>query len=222
MKRKRIAVIGAGGFAREVRWLIAEISSQTEGYDFAGYVVSNLDKLGDHDSADEVLGDLDWLRTHSDEIDALALGIGNPVVRRRIGTSIARDLPTTEWPTLIHPSVVYDRSCSFGRGVLLCAGVIATVNVRIDDFAMVNLSCTIGHEARIGEGTVLNPDVNISGGVELGAEVLVGTGAQILQYLCIGDAVTVGAGAVVTKNVESSLTVVGLPAKPIGGARTSN
>ena len=65
---------------------------------------------------------------------------------------------------------------------------------------MVNISCTIGHEAVIGRGCVLNPTANISGGVELGSGVLVGTGAQILQYLSIGDNAQVGAGAVVTKN----------------------
>jgi serine acetyltransferase len=61
---------------------------------------------------------------------------------------------------------------------------------------------------------VLNPTVNISGGVTLGRGVLVGTGAQILQYVSVGDHATVGAGAVVTKPVAESTTVVGMPAKP--------
>jgi acetyltransferase-like isoleucine patch superfamily enzyme len=61
---------------------------------------------------------------------------------------------------------------------------------------------------------VLNPAVNISGGVRVEDEVLVGTGAQVLQYLTIGRASTVGAGAVVTKDVAPGAVVVGIPAKP--------
>lgn len=215
MTRQRIAVIGAGGFAREVKWLLSAISAASSPFDFIGFLVSDISKLGEHDSKDEVLGDLSWLRENSDRVDALTLGIGNPVLRSSIGRSLSRDFPTLIWPALLHPTVEYDSSCTFGKGVLLCAGVIATVNVEIEDFAMVNLSCTIGHEAVIGRGSVLNPSVNVSGGVEVGHETLVGTGAQILQYVHVGDRATVGAGAVVTKNVEPNTTVVGIPAKPL-------
>jgi serine acetyltransferase len=54
----------------------------------------------------------------------------------------------------------------------------------------------------------------------LGASVLVGCGAQILQYLLIGSGATIGAGAVVTRNVPDGATVVGIPARPQNAART--
>jgi serine acetyltransferase len=57
--------------------------------------------------------------------------------------------------------------------------------------------------------------VNISGGVDIGRGVLVGTGAQILQYVRVGDGATVGAGAVVRSDVPAGVTVVGIPAKPL-------
>lgn len=216
---KRIVIIGAGGFAREVRWLLEDITASVsdEDYAFLGYVVSDLQSLGPHDSADDVLGDYSWLAAHGDEVDGLAMGIGSPAAKLKVAAELDAVVPGMDWPVLIHPTVQLQRaSCTFGRGVVLCAGVIGTVQLQFHDFAMVNLACTIGHEAVLGAGCVLNPTVNISGGVELERGVLVGTGAQILQYVKVGRHATVGAGACVTKHVEPETVVVGMPAKPLG------
>lgn len=213
---RRIAIIGAGGFARELRWLLSEIAAdpnrQYEPFDVAGFLVSDRGKLGSSDS--EVLGEFDWL--DNNHVDAVAMGIGTPVARLKVANELKQRFPIIEWPAIVHPSVRFDaESCKVEEGVVLCAGVIATVNVIFEAFSMVNLSCTIGHEARVGAGSVLNPTVNISGGVHIGNSVLVGTGAQVLQNLTIGEGAIIGAGAVVSKDVESMTTVVGIPAKPL-------
>lgn len=219
--KKRIVIVGAGGFAREVAWLVAEQNRVREEWDFRGYVVSDLARLGDRDSRAEVLGDFDWLATHRQEFDALAFGIGTPKPKAALAPQLDALCPHAEWPALVHPSVQMDRASSkLARGVLICAGVVGTVNLVLEEFAMVNLCCTLGHEARLGRCAVLNPTVNVSGGVDIGDEVLVGTGAQILQYVKLGHGAVVGAGACVVKDVAAGVTVVGVPAKPFakGGA----
>jgi sugar O-acyltransferase (sialic acid O-acetyltransferase NeuD family) len=216
MNRKRIAVIGAGGFAREVKWLIEEIDAAQPSFEFVGYVVSDVTKLGPHDSRDEVRGDTHWLRENRDHVDALAIGIGTPAARLAVSAELLTAFPEERWPALIHPTVRLDRKSSrIAPGVIVCAAVVGTVNLQLEAFSMVNLACTLGHECVIGPGAVLNPTVNISGGVVIGRGALVGTGAQVLQYLRVGNGATVGAGAVVTKDVAEGVTVVGSPAKPL-------
>ncbi len=48
----------------------------------------------------------------------------------------------------------------------------------------------------------------------IGTGALIGTGAQVLQYLQVGAGAIVAAGAVVTRDVNPGTTVVGIPARP--------
>lgn len=216
MSPQRIVIVGAGGFAREIRWLLEQINAASTRWAFAGFVVSDLGRLGERDSRAGVVGDLSWLEEHRRAIQAVAIGIGDPKARVALAAEVRRRCPELEFPALIHPSVLFDRpSCRVGEGVAWCAGSIGTVNLELGAHCLINLSCTIGHEARLGVGCVLNPTVNVSGGVVLGDRVLVGTGAQILQYVEVGDDAVVGAGAVVNRNVGAGVTVVGVPARPL-------
>jgi sugar O-acyltransferase (sialic acid O-acetyltransferase NeuD family) len=215
MTTKRIAILGAGGQAREVEWLIRDINRDRPSYEFLGYIVGDVSILTDRDTRDRLLGDESWLESNGNNVDALAIGIGSPSLRLKIAAELASRFPRIEWPVLIHPSAVYDSaSCEFGVGVLLCGGATCTVNIKFGSFALINFGTTVGHEVQIGRGCVVNPGANISGGVTLGDGVLVGTGAQVLQYLQIGAGAKIGAGAVVVRNVDADTTVVGIPAVP--------
>ena len=216
MTQKRIVVIGAGGMAREIYWLIREINAVQPLYDFLGYVVSDRNLCGNYDSQDAILGDYTWLEENRRSIDVVAVGIGTPAARPKVGHELRALLPDAEWPTLIHPSVILDlASANIGLGVQICAGTLATVNITFNSLALCNFGCTLGHEAVVGEGSVINPGANISGGVVLGRGVLVGTGAQILQYCQVGDGAILGAGAVVLEDVAPWTTVVGVPARAL-------
>lgn len=213
---QRIVVIGAGGQARDTAFLIRELAARGAPLRCVGYVLSDLSYLGPRDSRDEVLGDFGWLRDNRASIDGLAMGIGTPGVRLKLALELAAAFPELSWPVLVHPSVQLDHaSATLERGTMIAAGTAGTVNVRLAEFALVNVGCTLGHEATIGRAAVINHGASISGGVVLEDGVLVGTGARVLQYLTVGQGATVGAGAVVTKDVAPHSVVVGVPARPL-------
>jgi sugar O-acyltransferase (sialic acid O-acetyltransferase NeuD family) len=222
MNRKRIVIVGAGGMAREIESAVKWINRLQPQFDFLGYVVSDLSRLGERDSRDQVLGDVNWLKRNRSRVDALALGVGCPAIRLKLAAEISTLLDDIEWPAFVHPTAVIDLdSAELGEGCFVGAGAVATVNIRLEPFALVNFGVTLGHESHIGRGSVVNPGANISGGVVIGEGVLVGTGAQVLQYVQIGSRAIVGAGAVVTKNVVCDTTVVGVPAHPRRTTKTA-
>ena len=52
---------------------------------------------------------------------------------------------------------------------------------------IVNLDCTIGHDAVIGDFVTVAPSVNVSGAVRIGEGCDLGTGASIIQGIEIGE-----------------------------------
>ena len=86
-----------------------------------------------------------------------------------------------------------------------------------------------GNGIQIGRGTIFGPGVKIISAnhakhnlatwceeqpIRVGKDCWIGANSIILPGIQLGDGVTVGAGAVVTKNVHSGATVVGNPAHP--------
>ena len=84
--------------------------------------------------------------------------------------------------------------------------------IEIGDRVTVSTNVTIlGHDAStnvVGCGTKL-------GKVKIGNDVFIGTGAIILCGTRIGDRVVIGAGSVVSGNIESGGVYAGCPAKRI-------
>lgn len=209
---KPIVIFGAGGFAREVAMLLRDVNDAHATWDILGYLDDDAAAHGTVADDLPVLGGRDWLAARNRDVHVV-LAIGGPVWKLRISQAI-RPL-VASFPTLIHPTALSSRYNRIGEGVVVTAMNVITSQVTLGDFVMLNLACTVGHDAVIGAYTTLSPSCNVSGHVTIGEGCDIGTGTKIVQGVSIGEWTVVGAGAVVARDVPANSTAVGVPAKAI-------
>jgi sugar O-acyltransferase (sialic acid O-acetyltransferase NeuD family) len=214
---QQIAIYGAGGFGREVAWLVQSCNDVEERYEPVCFIDDNQDLHGSIVNGLHVFGLQQAQHTYPKA--RIVCGIGIPKTRESI-VNMAHEMGFN-FEVVIHPRVQRSQWVDIGEGAIICAGNILTTNITIGRHVHINLDCTIGHDVRIGDYSTLAPGVHVSGYVHIGSRVYVGTGAAFVngtknEPLIIGDDVTVGAGACVTRPVEPGNTIVGVPARPIG------
>ena len=100
----------------------------------------------------------------------------------------------------IHPGATIGRNLFIDHGMGVVIGETATIG---DD-------CTIYHGVTLGgrggsKDGKRHPDI--------GSNVIIGTGAQVLGAVSVGDGALVGANSVVTENIPAGVSAMGVPAK---------
>jgi sugar O-acyltransferase (sialic acid O-acetyltransferase NeuD family) len=218
-------IFGASGFAKEVDWLTHEIYTHTSAdYRALNFVSYDSDKkVGAEINGRKVLPEHEFFDSYGRENVNCFLSVGDPTLKEQLVLKIRQSMERPNFPSLIHPSVSYDRRAGkvvFGKGNIICANTVITTDVIFGDFVTVNLACTVGHDCRIGRFTTISPGVNLSGNVSLGDRVFIGTGTRILEKKYVSSDAIIGAGSTVVHDAEIPGTYVGTPAKMIKPARS--
>lgn len=210
---KKLIIIGASGFGREVAWLVERINKKIPTWDLIGFADDNEVIQNKEINGYSVIG------TTTDLPDAhdvyVVCAIGASLVRKKIIDKIKNIYPNIKFATIIDPSVEMSDHVTIGEGSVICAHSILTTNIEIGAHVIINLDCTIGHDAVIHDFVTLYPSVNVSGMTEIGTYSELGTGMQIIQGKKIGANSVIGAGSVVIRDIPEKCTAVGNPAKPI-------
>ena len=211
---KSVVIIGASGFGREVLWLIERINDKSEDkWNILGFIDDDETLQGKSINGYDVIGTLDSINQFADSYFVCA--VGNSKTRKKIIERIQTINDRIKFCTLIDPDVTISNLVEVGEGTIICAGSIVTVNISIGKHCIVNLDCTIGHDAVISDFVTMYPSVNVSGAVNIGELCELGTGTQIIQGISVCSNTIIGAGAVIVKNINESGTYVGTPAKKI-------
>lgn len=216
MNVKRLAIYGAGGCGRDVAWVAADCAAAGQQIDIVCFIDDDPSLHG---------GTIRGLPVVS--LQGATSSLGAKYVVSGIGSSRAREVTMVKAEaaglkplTLIHPRVTCSPWISIGEGTVIFAGASLAADVTLQRHVHISLHCTIGHDAILDDYATLAPGAHVSGFVQIGKRVNMGTGAVIINGrsdvpIVIGDDVVIGASACVTKSVAPGLTVVGVPARPL-------
>src|SRR5690606_19301456 len=110
MAETPIAIYGAGGFAREIAWLIEAINQTQEQYQLIGFVDDNPKLQGQVINDTPVLNLEDLLTQYPES--RIVGGIGNPQTRQTLMEKVAQ--AGLKFETLIHPRTERSRWIEYG------------------------------------------------------------------------------------------------------------
>lgn len=213
---KTYAFYSAGGFARETR---------------AGFIASlKLGGMNDFevvfvDDDPAIIGDVihgSRVVSFDEARSAFNLSINvafaDPELRYR-KVAQCENAGMTFFSSFAPTSIIGD-NVTVGDGSIFSHNSMATADAVIGRHFHCNIFAYVAHDCIVGDFVTFGPRVSLNGRVKVEDGACIGSDATFIQgkpgrYLTVGKGAVIGAGAVVTRDVEPYTTVVGVPARPI-------
>jgi sugar O-acyltransferase (sialic acid O-acetyltransferase NeuD family) len=206
-------IIGTGGAAKEIIQLVEQLNASKPQFRLEGIVdvKPENDEIKFFGEAYSLYEETFFLKEKQGA--AVVIANGTAAVRK----NIFNKYQGFQFPNIIHPNVDVHKTVRMGKGNIIKIACVLTVDIVLGDNNYINRGVQIGHDVVLGSHNVLNPGSILSGGVVCVDANNFGAHSTVLQYLTLGDNNTLGAGGVLTKNIEHDQLLLGVPAKIKGG-----
>lgn len=206
---KKCVIVGAGTYGQ----VYAEYLK--ESYDILGYVDDNLEIHNTTINGIQVLGDFNFLLNSIQKDVCVFIPIGNTQVRSKLMKATRKN--GFETPNYIHSTADIHSSVKVGEyGVYILQSTIIMPLSIIENNVMISAGTVISHHSTIKKGTFISFGVNIGASLTLRERTYIGIGATIMTGVKeVGKNATIGAGAVIIKDIPDYAVVVGNPGKVI-------
>ena len=141
-----------------------------------------------------------------------------PALRRKKYEQCERD--GLSFFSVYAPSSRIGENVKIGPSPIFAHLSCVTADATIGKAFHCNIYSYAAHDCIVGDFVTFAPRVSLNGRIKVEDDVYIGSDATFLpgksdRYLTVGQGAVIGAGAVVTKDVEPYTTVVGNPAKPL-------
>ena len=194
----RLMIIGAGGHGK----VIADAALKN------GY--TNICCLDDNTTGDvmgfPIIGTTADVECLNDGNTDFVIGIGNNAIRKTIA-----EIHNVNWVSIVHPSAQIGFDAEIGKGTVVMANAVVNVCAKIGEHCIINTGAIVEHDNVIENYAHISPNVALGGIVRIGSLTHVGIGATVKNNTEICSDCTIGAGAVVVKNIKEPGTYVGVP-----------
>ena len=205
---RRILIVGAGGFGREVlQW--AHDAWPEHASRIAGFLSAERQRLEQHASSHEIIGDPERYEPRLG--DAILLAIGIPGVRRQVTESLK--LRGAVFLTLVHPTAIVAATATIGEGSIVCPYAIVSDSARVGAFVLMNYHTSLGHDASAGDYAVLSPHATLGGNAHIGEDAFMGLHASVGPSRRIGARSKVSANSCALSDAPSDSIIYGAPGR---------
>jgi sugar O-acyltransferase (sialic acid O-acetyltransferase NeuD family) len=142
---------------------------------------------------------------------SFCLGLGNPVLRQRLCQQFEQ-IGGHLTSVISLKAEVGSFGTQVADGCCILPGAVLTSSVVLGKGCLINPNVTISHGSVLGHFVEVSPGANVTGNCHIGDYSFIGANSVILPKVTLGRNVTVGAGAVVTKDFPDNCVLVGVPA----------
>lgn len=204
---KNIIIIGAGGHASVVIDIIESMKKN-------GNEINIIGLIDDNETITEfmgypILGKVKNTSVYINNDTEFIIAIGNNETRRKV----AMELKDLKYFTAIHPTSIIGTNVFIEEGTVVMPRAVINANSVIGKHSIINSGAIVEHDNKIGNFTHISPGAVLAGGVKVGDSTQIGANSVVIQCVNIGSRSIVGAGSTVIRDIESNITVVGIPAK---------
>lgn len=211
MAKEVLAIFGASGQGKEVRDIAEYDNEKNHKWNKMVFVDDNKPE-GKFKNLDIYHLPTLLEKYPVDEIEFI-VALGEPITKKKVYERL-KSLQCN-FANVVSPDSQISKDAKLGRGLIIKRGAIISVDAVIGDNTTIQSYACIGHDAIVGNHCQISTHVDIGGGTTLGECVFVGLNAPVRELLKIGDYAIISAGAVVLKDVDSYVTVMGNPARVI-------
>ena len=198
------ALIGGGYGAIQTLDLLNKLGGMKPIGFFSDFSENLLDQIGVPNLGSATTDAIKELREKFPNIKLILTVGSSPEFRIKIAKIF--DELSFDLETLIHPSAVISSNVQIGSGTLIFANVHIGAGAIIGKACFISSNSSIEHHNIIGDGFCTGPNLNTSGGVEIGEQVRFGMSVSVEPGIVIGKNCTIASGLVITKNIaEGSL-----------------
>ncbi|MCF6132689.1 NeuD/PglB/VioB family sugar acetyltransferase [Flavobacterium wongokense] len=207
---QKLLIIGAGSVGKFIAYNINQFS---ESFEIIGFLDDDISKHNTVIAGFQVLGPVEKLQEFSGKGIAIVWGIAFPNIKKKLFDKYQN--LSFDFPNFIAKAAWVSEAVTFGKGCIIYPGTTINYETVIEDFVVINMNCSLGHNCSINSFSSLAPGVNLGGNTSIGSCVEMGIGASTVQGITIGDNATIGGQAMVVSNVSDADVMVGIPAKSI-------
>ncbi len=135
--------------------------------------------------------------------------VGHGSLRVKLFNSL--NIPQEKLFTLVHPTAFVAYNALLSPGVMVMSNSYIGPAAKLDKCVLCMANTAIGHNTTLGPFCHISVGAVISSYVRIGTAADVALHATVMEKLIIEDYAVVGAGAMITKNVNKNEVVVGNP-----------